>query len=628
MNDSRELPQRLAAILAADAVGFSREMARDERATLAALEKARAVFRAEVADKGGRVVDTAGDSVLAVFDSASAAVSAALQVQATLQDTTGEAPDSVQLRYRIGIHLGEVLTQPDGSIYGDGVNTAARLQTIAEPGHIVVSAAVHGAVGTRLGVGFDDLGEREFKNIASPLRAFQVRVGAASAGGGRTGARRRPKLNRTRLLGLLAAVLAAAAVGLWALKIRPSASDGAGSASARTLSVAVLPFTAPEAEPADAAWAESLTGALANALSRWPYATVAAPGRARVLQRQHQDPGEIGRTLQARYLVEGEVAPRGGKLVVATRVIDAETGQQFWGSELEPPPGAGSDERELLQMRVISRVRRVLFSALVEQWRRLPDQTPEALVAGGLNAWSNNDNTGWREASEFFNRALQVDPRFGEAILMRGLVLQSEYSRDPNTPKPELLSELEAVTAQAIAVNPGNDLAWHLRSIVLMHLQRFGEAFAAADRAIELAPYEANWRAGRAGLLALTGRQQEAETLLLRAIAMDPPGYDFVHSAVCLSRLLMGHYDEALPYCEFAAAHRQSYEDQMLLAAIHAQRGDTAKALIARTELLKQQPGATLANNYYLRMSAEPEYRRQVEERLIAGLRKAGVPER
>lgn len=626
MNETRELPQRLAAILVADAVGFSREMARDERATLVALEAARSVFRAEVSDKGGRVVDTAGDSVLAVFDSASAAVSAALQVQARLQGTRDRAPDAIRLRYRIGIHLGEVLTQPDGSVYGDGVNTAARLQTIAEPDHIVVSAAVRGAVGARLGVGFDDLGEREFKNIASPLRAFQVRAGAAAPGTTRAGAHRWPTYRRLGLIGLLAAALAAAAAGLWVMKTRSGADVAASSASTRIVSVAVMPFTTPSgAVPADAAWADALTGALADALSRYPYATVAAPGKARMLQRQSQDPGEIGRALQVRYLVEGEVTPRDGELVVATRVIDAETGQQFWGNDFEPPPGAGDDDRELLQMRVISRVRDTIDLARHEQWRRLPDQTPEALLARGYSIWGKGN---LREAGEFFNRALQIDPQFGEAVTVRGLMLMDEYASDPSSPRQELLAELEAVSAQAIAVSPRDDMAWHLRSYALMILQRFGEAFAAADRAIELAPYKAIWRSTRAGLMVLVGRQQEAEALLLHAIAMDPPGYPETHVDLCLSRLLMGRYDEALPHCELVAAREQRFEYQMLLAAIHAQRGDMAQAAIARAELLRLQPGATIADNYFLRLSAEPEYRRQIEQHLITGLRKAGIPER
>lgn len=161
------LRQRLTAILAADAEGYSRRMAEDDRGTLAALDAARAVFREQIAAQEGRVVDMAGDSVLAVFDSAAGAVAAALAVQQRL--------DGAGLRFRIGVHLGDVIEKPDGSIYGDGVNVAARLQALAEAGGICASEAVRVSVGQRLRAAFDDRGEQQMKNIAAPLRVFGVR---------------------------------------------------------------------------------------------------------------------------------------------------------------------------------------------------------------------------------------------------------------------------------------------------------------------------------------------------------------------------------------------------------------------------------------------------------------------
>lgn len=168
------ITQRLAAILAADAAGYSRLMAGDDRATLTALDAARAVFRSQVEANQGRVVDMAGDSVLAVFGTAGGAVAAALAVQSELNARLLDVSPSRRMPFRIGVHLGDVIEKTDGTVYGDGVNIAARLQALADPGGIVVSDIVHGAVRDRVPAAFDDAGEHAVKNIARPVRAFRV----------------------------------------------------------------------------------------------------------------------------------------------------------------------------------------------------------------------------------------------------------------------------------------------------------------------------------------------------------------------------------------------------------------------------------------------------------------------
>ena len=168
--------QRLAAILAADGVGYSRLMALDERATLTALDAARAVFRCAIESHQGRVIDMAGDSVLAVFDTATGAVSASLVIQAQLAAHSSEVPGDSQLQFRIGVHLGDVIEKADGTVYGDGVNIAARLQGLAEPGGVTVSDSIRSAVRGKVSTAFDDQGEQSVKNIAEPVRAFRLKT--------------------------------------------------------------------------------------------------------------------------------------------------------------------------------------------------------------------------------------------------------------------------------------------------------------------------------------------------------------------------------------------------------------------------------------------------------------------
>ncbi len=172
--------RRLAAILAADAVGYSRLMAQDEQATVAALDAARSVFRSTIEAHDGRVIDTAGDSVLAVFETAAGAVTSAIAVQQALEARVAGVPPDRRMRFRIGVHMGDVIEKADGTVYGDGVNIAARLESLAQPGGITVSDAIHGAVRNRIAAVFEDLGDQLVKNIADPVHAYAVR---AHAGG-------------------------------------------------------------------------------------------------------------------------------------------------------------------------------------------------------------------------------------------------------------------------------------------------------------------------------------------------------------------------------------------------------------------------------------------------------------
>jgi class 3 adenylate cyclase len=190
LNSPDPTRQRLAAILAADAAGYSRLMSLDEAGTLTALDGARAVFRSQIESCQGRVIDMAGDSVLAVFESASGAVRAAMAVQERLESLAEGVPADRRLRFRIGIHLGDVIEKTDGSVYGSGVNIAARLESLSQPGGITISDAVYGSVRRGIAASFDDLGEREVKNIAEPVRAFRV---IAQAHGDAAPSTRRPR---------------------------------------------------------------------------------------------------------------------------------------------------------------------------------------------------------------------------------------------------------------------------------------------------------------------------------------------------------------------------------------------------------------------------------------------------
>jgi adenylate cyclase len=330
--ENTELRHRLLAILAADGVGFSRLMAADERATVAALDAARAVFREQISAHGGRLVDTAGDSVLAVFDTAAGAVVAALAVQTRLTQQRGETPPEHVLRFRIGVHLGDVFEKPDGTVYGDGVNIAARLQALADPDGLTVSESVQVAVQGRVAAQFEDMGAKSVKNISRPVQVFRVRTGVSAAGP------RRLK-SRTVLAAIAAAlVVVVAGVGWHVVVSRtPSSGVAASNVDAPTArkTLAVLPFANMGGDKADELVTEGVTDELIGLLSRVRGLRVTGRDSSFYFKGKQVPVAEMARQLGVSYLVGGSVRRDGSRVRISAQLLNAADGAVLWSRSFD-----------------------------------------------------------------------------------------------------------------------------------------------------------------------------------------------------------------------------------------------------------------------------------------------------
>lgn len=336
MSENSGTHQKLAAILAADAVGYSRLMAFDEPGTMIALDAARGVFRTQIELHHGRVVDMAGDSVLALFGTATGAVSAALAVQTRIEADLVGIPADRRMRFRIGVHLGDVIEKADGSVYGDGVNIAARLQTLAEPGGVTVSDAVQGAVRNRVAATFEDLGEQSVKNIADPVRVFRVveanAGGAGSVRGAKTVASVAQRTSRRRW-GVAALCMLLAGIGAlaWYGQFGRVSSAAGGAASAQgaapiAMSLAVGAFTAPSNDAVAEHAAEALRQDIATGLGAVERnLRVVSPSNSQQASTSN-DFRERARRAGARYVVEGDVRMGPAQRVVSLRLIETEHG--------------------------------------------------------------------------------------------------------------------------------------------------------------------------------------------------------------------------------------------------------------------------------------------------------------
>ena len=356
-----ELRQRLAAILAADVAGYSRLMAADERATVAALDAARAVFRAQIESHRGRVIDMAGDSVLAVFETATGAVSAALAIQQQLESASVEVPDDRRMRFRIGVHLGDVIEKADGTVYGDGVNIAARLEGLAEPGGITVSESIR----TRR----QGQGRGQLRGPGRAAGEEHRRPGARVPGRAR---RRAPRPTPTP----------AAARDDLSLPDRPS--------------IAVLPFTNMSGDPEQEYFVDGIVEDIITELSRFQRLFVIARNTSFTYKGQSVDVKKVARELGVHFVLEGSVRKAGNRVRITAQLIDGETGRHVWADRYEDVlsdvfelqerisrqvVGSMVGEIEAEEMRLLERGRRRFGEADDISWRAVKALT-DALSKG------------------------------------------------------------------------------------------------------------------------------------------------------------------------------------------------------------------------------------------------------
>jgi adenylate cyclase len=468
------LKHRLSAILAADAAGFARLMTADDQGTVAALDAARAVFRRLVAEHQGRIIDMAGDSVLAVFETAGGAVAAALEVQEELAELVADVPEERCMRFRIGVHLGDVIEKPDGTVYGDGVNIAARLQTLADPGGIAVSESIRTAVkGRQHGAGFEDLGEQQVRNIADPVRAWRVHPGGATSFGSSSLA------PMSSMLPLQRDAEAPPPPGL-RLPPRPS--------------IVVLPFTVMGSDPEQDYLADGLVEEIITELSRFRRLFVIARNTSFTYKGKHVDATRVGRELGVHFLLEGSVRRAGNRVRISAQLIDAQSGHHVWAERYED---VLSDVFEL-QERITRQVVSTMVPEIEAEEMRISER--------GQRRYSETDDIAWRAA-----KAMQ-DTMFGGV--------------------PDGSLHAIELAAQAIALDRNCALAWHVLSNT--HAWRVFMAWApersaelaisrhAADMLLALAPNDSRSYFQRGIAQEMAGESAEAAADLRQAMALNP----------------------------------------------------------------------------------------------------------
>jgi adenylate cyclase len=556
--------RKIAAILAADVVGYSRLAGADEDRTLARLRALRSdLFDPTVAVHSGRVVKRMGDGFLVEFRSVVEAVRCAVELQNNMADRNAGLAADRRIEFRIGIHLGDVVEEGDGDLMGDGVNIAARLEGVAKPGAICLSEDAYRQVRARLDHAVTDLGAVRLKNIVEPMRVYALDVGAPTEAKPAPPARpavskpaapsrRRPPL----LLALVAVVLlCVVAVGAWRLfaakPSMPPAASATTPAPVAHLSIVVLPFTNLSNDPAQDYFADGITENVTTDLTRIRNSFVIARNTAFTFKGKGVDVREIGRELGVRYVLEGSVQRDQNRVRVNAQLISADTGAHLWADRFE------EDVADLfkLQDEVVARLVNSLGYELVkaEAQKGSYSKSPDAVdlsMRGWALAWQATQTPlkgAYDSALALFDEALRIDPNDADALTGEAFVYGLGYSFGWGAPGTDYDAKILGLTDRALALAPSDPRAYLVRSQYLSYSHRASEGLEAANAALAISPNDAHLLAARGFAEIVLGRFEQAKTDFQPAIRLSPrdPAIAQWHVNLGLAELGLGHFDGA-----------------------------------------------------------------------------------
>jgi adenylate cyclase len=625
--DSPEVERKLAAIFAADVAEYSRLMGIDEVGTLRQLQAYRAVLDNLIALHHGRIFNTAGDSVIADFASAVDAVECAVAVQQAIAQENANRPPEEQMRFRIGVHVGDVIVE-GSNLYGDSVNIAARLEALAEPGGVCLSGAVRDQIGSRLPVAFTTLGEQRVKNIIEPVRAFKVqdRFGRPLAALADASGRSRRQLVFGLVAGVALALIVAGAA--WWVHTGQLGARNEQTYSAPRLSLVVLPFANLSNDPQQEYFADGITDDLTTDMSRIEDSVVIARNTAFTYKGREADARKIGRELGVRYVVEGSVQHSGKEVRINVQLVDAATGAQLWAERFDRDVG----DLFALQNEITARVARALQSQLAIAEAARPVAHPDALdfiLRGRAEVTKPISRETYDEAVRDFETALALDPRSADAQAWLAAVLTvrvlDELSNFPDVD----LHRAEQLDTRALGSAPNSALAHYVKGQVLRAQARCGEAIPEYETAIALDRSRAPAYAHLGWCKFLSGAMDGAIPYLEQAIHLSPhePGIAAWYGQIGVMQLLQGNIDDALSSLE--RARRENARLPFVhayLAAGYATKGDTKRAAQELAEAQQLSTGyASLAAVKKSIWYDNPKIRALADANYFPALRRAGL---
>jgi len=581
------MARKLTAILSADVKGYSRLMGDDEEATIRTLTAYREVISVLIRQHHGRVVDSPGDNLLAEFASAVDAVQCAVDIQQDLRVRNTELPDHRKMEFRIGLNVGDVVVEGE-KIYGDGVNIAARLESLAEPGGICVSGTVHDQIENKLTLSYEYLGEQAVKNIAKPVRVWRVQEGHGTA----------------------------------------ASLSSRGQAPTLTVpekpSIAVLPFTNMSGDLEQEYFSDGITEDLITDLSKISGLLVISRNSVFLYKGKAVKPEQVSRDLGVRYMLEGSVRKAGNRVRITAQLIEATTGYHLWADRYDRDLQDIFALQDEVTQKIVSVLEVKLTGGERERLGRPPTHDLKAydcFLRGEVSLWHFTKES-YAQARQMFERALELDPQYATAYAALGWTYLVEWalqwSQDSQT-----LERAFALAQQAIALDEAMSQAHVISGVVYLWQKQHAQAIAEGERAIALAPNSAEGYAWLANILNFAGQPEEARGLAENAMRLNPryagPWHLF---EIGHASYLLGRYEEASIALKRALTRDPEFwPGHFHLAVNYSECGQEAAAEAEAAEVLRLSPKFSLE----AMRQALPYKDQDVLERAIAALRKVGL---
>ena len=630
--------RKLTAILSADVAGYSRLMGEDEEATVRTLISHRQVLTTTIQQNRGRVVDSPGDNLLAEFASVVDAVQCAIEIQQVLKARNAQLPENRKMEFRIGVNLGDVI-QDNDSLYGDGVNIAARVEGLAQPGGICISGTVYEHIKNKLTLWNEYMGEHAVKNIAEPIRVYQIGMAPGTASSKKRGGKQSVLKQRKKAALALGAllILGAAAVLFWRFYLRPPLPGNSTHETEMAFplpdkpSIAVLPFVNMSSDNDQEYFADGITEDLITDLSKISDLFVIARSSTFTYKGKPVKIQQVGKELGVRYILEGSVRKAGDKIRINAQLIEATTGHHLWADRYD---GFLKDVFSL-QDRIIRKIVAALAVELtVGEQQEVARKKPHNIAA--YDAFLQGKEYVLRftpedlaKAIPYFEKAIQLDPQYWQAYA----ALAQTYTDGSwmGLLKSLGISWIEArargLQYQQIAMKNPTSLAHQVASGLLLFKRQYNDAIAEAERAIASDPNDPGGHIVMADILMMAGRPAEALGFLSKAKRLDPnlPGvYLFAEG---LARFCLGQLEETVNLIERALTYNPEVRPMAVpLIAAYAHLGRKQEARALMEDLLKNWPFSPIPADLQNLMYGFPMKNRQVASRLATGLLMAGMP--
>jgi TolB-like protein/class 3 adenylate cyclase/Flp pilus assembly protein TadD len=620
--ENTKTKRKLTAILSADVKGYSRLMGEDEKATVATLKKYRDIISSLVEKHSGRVVDSPGDNLLAEFSSVVDAAESAVAIQKELKAKNAELPENRRMEFRIGINIGDVIAEGE-RIYGDGVNIAARVESLSESGGICVSGTAYDQIAKKLPLGYEFLGEQTVKNIEKPIRVYRVLMDPEAAG--KVIGEKRP-ISRQWRWAALALIIVAGALAIWNFYIRPPFEPASVEKMAYPLpekpSIAVLPFVNMSEDPKQEYFSDGLTEEIISALSKTPKMLVIARNSTFTYKGKAVKVNKVAEELGVQYVLEGSVRKTGDKLRITAQLIDAMTGHHVWAERYDRDLKDIFEMQDEVTMKILTSLQVTLTEGesarSFEKGTNSLEAYLKTIEGRELMSHLNKDDNAL--ARRKFEEAIALDPKFARAYagLSFTYTLDFMFRVDPK----KALKKAYEYAQKAIALDDAQLLAHGALEFVYGWKRQHEMAIAAGERAVQVAPgcADAYFYLGRA--LNFACRDEQAVKQLEKAIRMNPFPPSFYYMHLGIAHFNLKQYEQAVSALKKASAlNPKNISARRMLTVTYVEMGQLEQARVEADEILKINPKFTSKGMGKIVPFKDPE----VVRRWVEALRTVGL---